>query len=60
MVVRKNDHSKEKEKSGMKIKRVGVDIGKNMFHACAVDRQGHVVWRKALKRHQFEITLQNY
>lgn len=34
----------------MKITRVGVDIGKNCFHACGVTRQGEVVWRKVFKR----------
>ncbi len=34
----------------LKINRIGVDIGKNSFHACAVTRQGDVVWRKVLKR----------
>ena len=34
----------------MKITRVGVDIGKNTFHACGVTRQGEVVWRKVFKR----------
>lgn len=34
----------------MKITRVGVDIGKNTFHACAVTRQGEIVWRKVFKR----------
>ena len=37
----------------MKITRVGVDIGKNMFHLCAVNQAGKIVWRKALKRHQW-------
>lgn len=34
----------------MKITRVGVDIGKNIFHLCAVNQAGKVIWRKALKR----------
>lgn len=37
----------------MKITRVGVDIGKNVFHLCAVNQAGKVIWRKALKRHQW-------
>jgi len=37
----------------MKITRVRVDIGKNMFHLCAVNQAGKIVWRKALKRHQW-------
>lgn len=34
----------------MKIMRVGVDIGKQAFHVCAVTDRGVPVWRKALKR----------
>lgn len=34
----------------MKINRIGVDIGKNCFHLCAVARNGSVLWRKVLKR----------
>lgn len=37
----------------MKITRVGVDIGKNVFHLCAVNQAGKVVWRKMLKRDQW-------
>lgn len=34
----------------MKIMRVGVDIGKQTFHVCAVTDRGELVWRKMLKR----------
>ena len=37
----------------MKVTRVGVDIGKNSFHLCAVNRAGRVIWRKAIKRTQW-------
>lgn len=37
----------------MKITRIGVDIGKNVFHLCAVNQAGKIVWRKVLKRHQW-------
>lgn len=37
----------------MKITRIGVDIGKNVFHLCAVNQAGKVVWRKVQKRHQW-------
>ncbi len=42
----------------MKITRVGVDIGKNSFHLCAVNRAGRVVWRKAMNRTQWLSHLQ--
>ncbi len=37
----------------MKITRVGVDVGKNVFHLCAVNQAGKIIWRKALKRDQW-------
>jgi len=37
----------------MKIKRIGVDIAKSVFHVHAVDRQGTVVWQKKLKRKEW-------
>ncbi|UQN43704.1 transposase [Agarivorans sp. B2Z047] len=27
----------------------GIDLGKNWFHIVAMDRQGHILWRKKLK-----------
>lgn len=41
----------------MKINRIGVDIGKNWFHLCAVARNGEVLWRKKLKREQWIATV---
>lgn len=37
----------------MKITRVGVEIEKNVFHLCAANQAGKIVWRKVLKRHQW-------
>jgi len=34
----------------MKIRRVGVDLAKNVIHVHAVDRQEKVVWRRQLRR----------
>ena len=34
----------------MKIKRIGVDTAKSVFHLCAMNREGKVLWRKTLKR----------
>lgn len=30
----------------------GIDLGKNWFHIVAMDRQGHILWRKKLNRSQ--------
>jgi transposase len=43
-------HSRDEEKSDMKITRVGVDIAKSVFHVHGVDRHGDVQWRAKLKR----------
>ncbi len=37
----------------MKITRIGVDIGKNVFHLCAVNQAGKVILRKVLKREKW-------
>ncbi len=37
----------------MKIKRIGVDIAKNVFHVHGVDRYGAAIWQKKLKRHEW-------
>lgn len=37
----------------MKIKRIGVDIAKNVFHVHGVDRHGKLLWRKKLKRNEW-------
>jgi len=37
----------------MKIKRIGVDIAKNVFHVHGVDRQGNLLWQKKLKRNEW-------
>ena len=34
----------------MKIRRVGVDLAKNVIHVHGVDRQEKVVWRRQLRR----------
>jgi len=34
----------------MKIKRIGVDIAKSVFHVHGVDRHGKVLWQRKLKR----------
>ena len=34
----------------MKIRRVGVDLAKNVLHVHGVDRQEMVVWRRQLRR----------
>ena len=33
-----------------KISRMGIDLGKNTFHVCAMDRAGHVVLEKRFTR----------
>jgi len=43
----------------MKIKRIGVDTAKSIFHLCAMSRDGKVIWRKALKRAQWLDYLQS-
>lgn len=37
----------------MKIKRIGVDTAKSVFHLCATNREGKVLWRKKLGRNQW-------
>ena len=37
----------------MKIKRIGVDIAKNVFHVHAVDRNGKLLWQRKLKRNEW-------
>ena len=37
----------------MKIKRIGVDIAKNVFHVHGVDRYGKLLWQKKLKRKEW-------
>ena len=37
----------------MKIKRIGVDIAKSIFHVHAVDRYGKLLWQKKLKRNEW-------
>ncbi|EKG2480755.1 hypothetical protein [Vibrio vulnificus] len=32
----------------------GIDLGKNWFHIVAMDRQGHILWRKKLNRSQLK------
>jgi transposase len=44
---------KNEEKSEMKIKRIGVDIAKNVFHVHGVDRHGELLWRKKLRRNEW-------
>lgn len=37
----------------MKIKRIGVDIAKNVFHVHGVDRHGSLIWQRKLKRNEW-------
>ena len=37
----------------MKIKRIGVDIAKSVFHVHGVDRYGQVIWQRKLKRSEW-------
>ena len=37
-----------------KIIRMGIDLGKNTFHVCAMDRTGHVVMTKRFTRRGLE------
>ena len=37
-----------------KITRMGIDLGKNTFHVCAMDRAGHVVMTKRFTRRGLE------
>lgn len=32
----------------------GIDLGKNWFHVVAMDRHGHILWRKKLNRNQLK------
>ncbi|HFQ5076381.1 hypothetical protein JKP31_05080 [Vibrio vulnificus] len=32
----------------------GIDLGKNWFHIVAMERQGHILWRKKLNRSQLK------
>ena len=36
-----------------KITRMGIDLGKNTFHVCAMDRAGRVVLEKSMIRTWF-------
>jgi transposase len=44
--------AKRKEESEMNIKRIGIDIAKQVFQVHGVDFQGQAVLRRQLKRHQ--------
>src|SRR5450759_273536 len=44
---------KRKEKSTMKIIRVGVDLAKNVFQVHGVDRDERSVWKRKLKRDEW-------
>jgi len=37
----------------MKIKRIGVDIAKSVFHVHGVDRHGKLLWQRKLKRNEW-------
>ena len=37
----------------MKISYVGVDLAKNVFQLHGIDRHGHAVWRRRLRRNQW-------
>ena len=37
----------------MQITTIGLDLAKSVFQVHAVDAEGHVVVRKALRRHRF-------
>ena len=37
----------------MKVTTLGVDLAKNIFHIHGVDKEGHVVLSKALRRKRF-------
>lgn len=37
-----------------KITRMGIDLGKNHFHVCAMDRTGRVVFQKQFTRRGLE------
>ena len=37
-----------------KITRMGIDLGKNTFHVCAMDRAGHVVLERRFTRRGLE------
>jgi transposase len=42
--------SQEEEKSEMKIKRIGVDLAKNVFQLHGVDNRGKAIWKRRLTR----------
>jgi hypothetical protein len=44
---------KRKEKSTMKIIRVGVDLAKNVFQVHGVDRNEKPVWKRKLSREEW-------
>lgn len=48
----KTNQSLKKKESTMKLKRIGLDLAKNVFQLHGVDRQEQVVLRKKLKREQ--------
>ncbi|EGQ9819065.1 IS110 family transposase [Vibrio parahaemolyticus] len=37
----------------------GIDLGKNWFHIVAMDRQGHILWRKKFNRSQLKTFVVN-
>ena len=43
-----------------KIIRLGIDLGKNTFHVCAMDRAGHVVLAKRFTRRGLEQFLRTH
>lgn len=42
--------SQDEEKSGIKIKRIGVDLEKNVYQLHGVDDRGKAVWKRRLSR----------
>ncbi len=52
MVVLTN-HSKDEEKSKMKITRAGVDIAKSVFHVHGVNGDDQPAWQAKLKRSEW-------
>ncbi len=49
---------RNEEESEMEIKRVGVDLAKNVFQLHGVDRHEKPVWKRSLRRAQWLQELQ--
>ena len=51
--------SKLSETAGCKIAVLGIDLGKNTFHAIALDKRGEIVFRRKFTRTALETWVAN-